>query len=178
VRADDAGHHPSPNQLELQEDPQDAQHEPPRWGFWLLGTGLVAAVLILATLLSPWVRNEWALSLGRRDSSYTQLGFTDAAALPATIARGKSVPVSFVVINDEGKNMSYEYVVQSGSGSKLETLKTATKDLTSGESWDVRITVVPKCADSDCRIKVSLPQQAESVDFKFTYPSKSGKKSK
>ena len=86
--------------------------------------------------------------------------------------------MSFAITNDEGKQISYHYVVASGSGTKLASLSSATKVVAAGASWDVDITVVPKCAESACRIHVSLPQQGESIDFMFTYSDKGSTKIK
>jgi len=122
------------------------------------------------------VRNEWKLSLGRENTPNTQLGFDRAVALPATAVRGKSIRVSFVITNGEGKQVAYRYVVSSGSSTKLEPLASATKSIVDGASWAVDINVVPKCATSACRIQVSVPQQHESIDFAFTYPIKTNHK--
>lgn len=157
---------------ESHEESKASQLERPRWDFWLYGAGLVTALLVVASLLSPWVRHEWVLSLGRQDTPYTQLGFNRAATLPVTAVRAKGIPVSFAITNDEGKQVSYHYVVASGSGTKLKSLNSATKVVAAGASWNVDITVVPKCAESACRIHVSLPRQGESIDFMFTYSDK------
>ena len=37
---------------------------------------------------------------------------------------------------------------------------------------------VPKCAETACRVQVSLPRQGESIDFMFTYQDKSRTKKK
>jgi hypothetical protein len=155
---------------------EDFETEQPRWAFWLYGAGLVTVILVIASLLSPWVRNEWKLSLGRENTPNTQLGFNRAVALPATAVRGKGIPVSFVITNGEGKQVAYQYVVSSGSNAKLESLASATKVVASGASWAVELNVIPKCATSDCRIQVSVPQQHESIDFTFTYPIKTNHK--
>lgn len=155
---------------------EDFETEQPRWAFWLYGAGLVAVILVVASLVSPWVRNEWKLSLGRENTPYTQLGFSRAAALPTTAVPGKSIPVSFVITNNEGKQVAYRYVVSSGSSAKLESLASAAKVVASGASWAVDINVVPKCATSACHIQVSMPQQGETIDFAFTYPIKTNKK--
>lgn len=185
MRIDEPGHRP-PSMSQTRFDQQAVapkravapQVEPPRWDFWLYGVGLVAAVLVFASLASPWVRHEWVLSLVRQNTPYTQLGFDDASALPVTAVRGKSIPVSFVITNDEGRQVSYQYVVSSGSGVELESLGSGTKAVASGASWNVDIAVVPKCAESACRVQVSLPKQNESINFSFTYPatSKKGRK--
>lgn len=172
---------PAMRNMGFGEVPRAARHEPPRWEWWLGGVGLLTAALVFASLLSPWVRHQWALSLGRQTTPYTQLGFNDAAALPATAVSGKDIPISFIITNDEGKEMSYQYVVASGSGTKLASLKSATKTVAAGASWDVNVAIVPKCAATatTCRVQVSLPRQKnESINFKFKYQNKSSKKSK
>ena len=168
----------SSNYGQLDEESQASQYERPRWDFWLYGAGFVTVVLVAASLLSPWVRHEWGLSLGRQPTPYTQLGFSHAADLPATGVRGKGISVTFVITNDAGKQLSYRYVVASGSGTKLTALRSGTRLVAAGASWDVDTVVVPKCAASSCRIQVSLLEQDESIDFILTYPDKSGKKSK
>jgi hypothetical protein len=118
------------------------------------------------------------MSLGRQPTPYTQLGFTNASSLPTTGVAGKGIPVSFTITNDEGRQVSYRYVVASGSGTKLTALSSGTTALAAGASWNVGIVVVPKCAAASCRVQVSLPEQNESIDFMLTYPTQSGKKTK
>jgi hypothetical protein len=158
------------------EQPPEEPREPPRWGWWLCGAGLVAVILIGASMLSPYARHQLALSLFRQSTQYTQLGFTNAPALPATGVRGKAINISFAITNDEGKQMSYDYVVSSGSGAKLESLASSSRTVASGATWDVNTTVVPKCTATACRVQVSLPQQDESIDF--IYQDKSAAKTK
>lgn len=179
VRAEEQGRRPSASgDGQPDGDAPVSQYERPRWDFWLLGTGLLAIVLAAASFLSPWVRHEWSLSVQRQPTHRTQLGFTNAANLPATGVRGKGIPVSFNITNDEGKPVSYRYVVASGSGTALTEISSGTTDIASGQSLGVRIVVVPKCAAASCRVQVSLPEQNESIDFMLTYPAQTGKKGK
>lgn len=179
MRAEEQGRRPSsPSSGQPDEDRQVSQFDRPRWDIWLLGTGLLAAVLAVASFLSPWVRHEWSLSLQRQPTFNTQLGWANAAALPTTAVPGQSVPVSFIITNDEGRPVSYRYVVASGSGTKLTAISSATRVLAPRASWGVGINVVPKCAAASCQVQVSLPEQHESIDFRLTYPVQSGKKSK
>ncbi len=155
---------------------QPRVREEPRWRWWLGGTGAIAAILLIATLVSPWVRHEWALSLSRQTTPYTQLAFNSAAGLPATAVRGQGIPVSFTITNDEGQPVSYQYVVASGSGTQLKTLSTSTETVSSGATWVVDINVVPECTKTDCRVQVSLPKQGESIRFMFNIKDKSAAK--
>jgi hypothetical protein len=174
VRAEEQGRRPSSSSYgQPDEDAQVSQYERPRWDFWLLGAGLLAIAFAAASFVSPWVRHEWTLSLQRQPTPYTQLGFTDAANLPVAGVPGDSIPISFVITNDEGRQVSYRYVVASGSGTKLTALSSGTRVLAAGASWGVGIAIVPKCAATatSCRVQVSLPEQNESIDFILTYPT-------
>lgn len=145
----------------------DIPREPPRWGWWLAGAGFVAALLVAGILLSSSVRHQLSLSVTRQTTPYTQLAFTNAPALPTTAVRGKAIHISFLVVNDVGKPVLYQYVVASGSGAKMESLASSSKTVPAGATWNVDTTVVPKCATTTCRVQVSLPQQNESIDFNF-----------
>jgi hypothetical protein len=158
------------------EQPSQERREPPRWSWWLGGAGLVVAIIVVTSMLSPNVRHQWALSLFRQSDLYTQLAFNSAATLPTTAVRGKAIPISFVITNDEGKSMPYQYAVSSGSGAKLESLTSSSRTVASGATWTVDTTVVPKCAATTCRVQVSLPRQGESIDF--TVQEKSAAKAK
>jgi hypothetical protein len=162
--------------IDLGKAPEGLQREQPRWALWLCGAGFVAAILVAAGVLSPYFRHQLALSVIRQTTPYTQLGFKNSAALPATGVRGKPLHISFVIINNEGKQVLYRYVVSSGSGSQLQPLSSSSETVASGATWSVDATVVPQCAESACRVQVSLPQQGESIDFLYqdSSPKKAG----
>lgn len=143
--------------------------EPPRWGWWLGAAGFVAVILVVGSMLSPYVRHQLSLSVFRQNSPYTQFGFTDAPSLPTTAVPGKKIQISFFVTNDEGKAMQYQYVVASGSSAKLATLTSSSNTVAAGETWNVNVGVVPKCSANTCQVQISLPQQAETIDFKLQY---------
>jgi hypothetical protein len=152
------------------------EREQPRWAYWLCGAGILAVVLVAGSALSPWIRHEWSLSLFRQNDPYTQLAFNQAEALPATVAGGKGIRVSFAITNDEGKPVSYHYVIASGSGAELESLSSSTETVAAGATWNVDSTVTPKCETNSCRVQVSLPRQGERIDFMFTYQDQSSSK--
>lgn len=153
----------------LEEASRTRESEQPRWTWWLCGAGLLTAILVVASMLSPWVRHEWALSLSRQNLPFTQLAFSRAEALPVTVVSGEVIRVSFAITNDEGKPVSYQYVVASGSGAKLQSLGSSSETVAAGATWNVDSSMVPKCETSTCRVQVSLPQQGERIDFMFTY---------
>ena len=164
--------------MQIDEAYRAPEREQPQWAYWLCGAGLLAAILLVASTLSPWVRHEWSLSLFRQKDSYTQLAFNQAEALPVTVVRGKEIRISFAITNDEGKPASYHYVVASGSGAKLEPLSSSSDTIAAGATRNVDSTVTPKCETISCRVQVSLPQQGERIDFMFTYQYQSSSKKK
>lgn len=155
--------------IQFDEPSRAPRNEQPRWTWWLFGTGFLATILIVASMLSPWVRHEWSLSLFRQDAPYTQLAFTRAEALPVTIVSGTPIPIYFAITNNEGKQMSYQYVVASGSGTKMQSLSSSNVTVAAGETSTVVTHIVPKCETTTCRIQVSLPRQGEEIDFIFKY---------
>lgn len=148
------------------------EREKPRWAWWLSGTGVLVAISIIATMYFPWVRHQWSLSLFRHDDPYTQLAFNQPNTLPAKASPGHEILVSFSITNDEGKAVSYRYVVASGSGAELKTLRTASRTVAAGATWTVASPLVPKCQTTICRVRVSLPQQGEKIEFILNYGTK------
>jgi hypothetical protein len=147
--------------------PPPARPHPTRWRWWP-AAAVLAAGIALATVVSPAVRYQWALSLVRQPTRYTVLAFSDPSSLPATAVRGRPVPVSFTIGDDEGSLVSYRYVLASGSGTSLRTLSASGILVPSGATRTVTTSVVPQCAQPACRIQVSLPGQGEAIDFIVT----------
>jgi hypothetical protein len=158
---------------------QPAARQRPNWRAWAAGTTLALAVMIATAVLSPWVRHEWLLSLGRQKTSYTELGFKDAAALPTTATDEEDIPVVFTVKNDGSNPVSYRYVIAAGSDSRLTALVSSSIQVTPDTVGTVSRIIVPNCPLTICRVRVSLPQQRESIDFIFTIrnPASNEKKS-
>jgi hypothetical protein len=82
----------------------------PSWRWWLCGALLTLAIII-TSMLSPYFRNEWKVSLGPQPASSTELSFNDAMALPTTAVRGKAVQISFKVTNESSGPVSYRYLL-------------------------------------------------------------------
>ena len=113
--------------------------------------------------------NGHCLCSARRLRTHS-LVLTRLQALPVTAVRGKDIPISFAITNDEGKPVSYQYVVASGSGAKLESLSSATETVAAGATWNVDSHCSAQVRRRlRCRVQVSLPQQGERIDFMFTY---------
>ena len=69
----------------------------------------VAGVALLAVFWAP-LRRQVLLSTTRRPTPYTELYFDASASLPATVVPGGSYPVSFTVVNHQGRTTGYRAV--------------------------------------------------------------------
>lgn len=153
-------HDPAPAQ-----DRDGSIHRQRRWWPAVIGTVVLA---IGASLLTPVGRHEWALSIFRQPTRYTELSFDRAWALPSTQEVGTPIRITFVVGNHEGSPLSYRYVVTSDDGVYSNVLRQSTKVVAAGASWKVSITVRPGCLLSPCRIEVTLRGHPETIDFLVT----------
>lgn len=142
-----------------------AQH---RW--WPV-LGPIALAAVGASLITPAGRHQWALSIFRQRTPYTALSFNNPAALPTIAAANKPIPISFDIVNDEGRTINYRYVLSEWSAGKAKTLQMASKVVASGATWTVPTIVRPTCPDSPCRMEVSLPGHPETIDFLLTITS-------
>jgi hypothetical protein len=137
---------------------------------WWPVLGPIAAIALAVSLVLPASRHQWVLSVLRRPTYYTALSFNDASALPTTAAKGSRIPVSFTIGNQEGRTLTYEYVVsESDPTSFFQTMATAAHTLGPGHTWTVSINVKANCSlVPPCRIRVSVPGHPERIDLLVT----------
>jgi hypothetical protein len=131
---------------------------------------VVASILIIigATLLSPYGRHQWALSLIRQPTPYTALSFNQASALPSTAVARQPIRISFTVGNHEDRAVDYRYVLSESSKRSSRILRESARKLAAGAAWTVSTVVRPACTSSACHIEVSLPGHPEVIDFMVT----------
>ena len=92
----------------------DGGQKPTARRWWPTVTAL-ALLAVGASLLSPYGRHQWALSLFRQPTPYTVLAFSRPTALPATAVANEPVGISFTVANHEGHAVDYRYELSAGS---------------------------------------------------------------
>lgn len=132
----------------------------------------LAFIAIVASLILPAGRHQWALSLFRQPTYYTSLSFDRAWALPTTAARGAPFTFSFSVDNHEGRSVTYRYLISEGPADEGHIVGQSMKVVAPGATWAVSTTVHAVCTRSPCRVQVSLPGHPEIIDFLVTLVAK------
>jgi hypothetical protein len=134
---------------------------------------VVSLVAIAASLISPTIRHQWALSIFRQRTEYTILYFNKPTTLPTSSAGHAPISFSFSITNQEARYVRYRYVVRASDGiTGSHVLATGSRVLRAAHRWNVPLTVVPKCLLSPCYITVSLPSTHESIDFRVVLQPK------
>ena len=132
--------------------------------------GPIAAIALAVSLVLPASRHQWVLSIFRQPARYTALSFSDAWELPSTAISGSRIPVSFTIGNQEGRTLTYQYVVsESDPANFSQTMATATRTLEPGRTWTVSLDVKATCSlVPPCRIEVSVAGHPERIDLLVT----------
>jgi hypothetical protein len=146
-----------------------AQAKERRW--WPVVVPLVLAAFGISILL-PAGRHFWALSLFRQPTHYTALAFENPQALPATAVYREPLAISFELGNHEGHAIAYRYIIRQTAAGNSEVLKAATRTIAAGATETISAIVAPSCANSPCRIQVSLPGRPETIELLLTLTPK------
>jgi hypothetical protein len=72
---------------------------------------LCAAAVGLGLAFPHQIGHQLALSFTREPTTFTQLYFTDPAALPASLGMSGRNAFSFTVVNNQGHDEAYSYAV-------------------------------------------------------------------
>jgi hypothetical protein len=124
-------------------------------------------VAVAVTLLIPASRHEWAISLIRQPTRYTELYFDHPTGLPTALTSKQPIAFTFTIANRQGTVVRYPYVI-SVMPSDQKLLSSSIVRIGDGHSRSIRARVVPDCLSSPCQIKVSLTGYPESIDFIVT----------
>jgi hypothetical protein len=132
--------------------------------------GPIAAIALAVSLVLPASRHQWQLSVFLQPARYTALSFKDASELPSTAISGSRIPVSFTIGNQEGRTLTYKYVVsESDPANFSQTMATAARTLGPGHTWTVALDVKATCSlVPPCRIDVAVAGHPEHIDLLVT----------
>jgi hypothetical protein len=156
----------APDQLHVGAPPTTTPTTRTRRRHWP-NVAATAVVLVGVSLATPAGRHQWALSFIRQPTPYTTLAFADAAHLPTTLPSGGRLDLMFTVANHEGHVVRYRYVVTSASNAQTPVvLRSHNLVVPNGVTKTEVVRVVPRCDSSPCRVQVSLPGPAETIDVR------------
>ena len=142
----------------------DASAKGTRGRRWPLVAAAVV-VLIGISFATPAGRHQWAVSFIRQPTPYTVLSFENAGHLPTTLSSGGHLELTFAVTNHEGRDVRYRYLVTSASSGQIPVvLQRSILAVPEGVRQTESVSVVPTCQGSPCRVQVSLPGPAESIE--------------
>ncbi len=102
-----------------------------------------------------------------RPETFTELYFTEASSLPATIAKGDTVSFSFTIHNLEGHSMSYPYEVFVVPSSTTTTvmLTQGTSTLAFGERTNITVQLSFAKSLNSSQVVIRLPESGKEIRF-------------
>lgn len=136
-------------------------------------TVFVVALFFLIFLHQSYTSEGWFYSFLEREQfiphqeAFTELYFTDSAALPATIVKGDKVAFSFTIHNLEGHAMAYPYdvfVVPSTTTSTV-MLASGTSTLANGERTNITVQLSFAKSLNRSEVVVRLPESDKKIRF-------------
>lgn len=137
---------------------------------WWPVLGAAGAIAIAVSVALPAGRHQWALSVFRQPTLYTALSFNNASELPTTVHEGSPIAISFTIGNQEGRTLTYRYVLSESDPVNLsQPLATVARTVGPGRTWTVSTDVRLTCSlVPPCRVQVSVPGHPEHIDFLVT----------
>ena len=145
--------------------PKSRDHR--RW--WPVLTAIFVVVIGLS-LLIPWSRHQWVLSLVRQPTRYTALSFVHPTSLPYEAELNQTIRFSFSIANYEGHSVDYRYSVATSPTHEPQAPDVSHVRLSNDQRASIPISVPLACDASPCRIRVSLAGYTQSIDFLVAYP--------
>lgn len=135
-----------------------------------LGWAAVAAICIAAMSLGiafhHQIAHQIALAITRQPTPFTQLYFSDPNALPKSLSLSHPNRFGFKVVNHEGRDTAYSYVVTLASSTGSSTIAQGRIDLRSNEGATRLVDVRPTRRATEYLITVNLVGRTEMIRFR------------
>jgi hypothetical protein len=116
----------------------------------------------------PGARHQIAESTSQKPATFTELYFSDAAALPKHLSTAGPNPFWFTIANHEGKTVVYSFVVFAESTLGRTTISQGQINLAAGKRADVPERYTPPQPGTAYRITVQLIDRPEAIHFTGT----------
>ena len=130
----------------------------------------VAVLCVAAVGIGSVVRHQIAPALTRQPTPFTQLYFSDPDSLPKALRVSLPNRFSFTVVNREGHDSAYAYVVTLATSSGSSTVAEGRIDLRNGRGATIGVDVSPTRRATEYVVTVSLVGRAKMIRFRAASP--------
>jgi hypothetical protein len=148
--------------------------QPPKRPAWRLALAVVLVLIgivgIFAICFPVQFKQQLEVSVLRQPTPYTQLFFSDSAALPQKLELGRVNNFSFTVVNNQGHSGTYRYTVTITGGKLHKLASQGTFTLGDSQSLTRTVGVVPTARGTQYLIKVTLSGTPDLIQFYGTTP--------
>lgn len=135
------------------------------WAWAIVSLACVAAVA-LGLLFPHQIAHQLALSSARQATPYTGLYSTDPETLPTRLRVFGPNPFSFTVVDHEGRERVFAYIVTQGGPHWTSIVEQGTVDLKDNTGAERVVNVVPTSRHADFLITVTIADPLQTIHFK------------
>lgn len=134
---------------------------------WVVLAGIcIAAAAALGIAFPHQIAHQIALSVTRQPTPYTELYFSDPQSLPASLSLSAPNLFGFTVVNHEGHDTVYSYVVTLASSYGGATIAQGRLDLRNNMSATRMVDVRPTRSTTEYVTTVNLQGRSETIRFR------------
>jgi len=126
----------------------------------------IAAAAALGIAFHHQIAHQIALAVTRQPTPFTELYFSNPQALPASLSRSAPNVFGFTVVNHEGHDTVYSYVVTLASSHGSSTIAEGRIDLTKNRGATRLVNVRPTRRSTEYLITVNLLGRTEMIRFR------------
>ncbi len=148
---------------------RDLAPQPPKRTAWRLALAVVLILIgivgILAICFPAQFKQQLEVSVLRQPTPYTQLFFSDPAALPQKLEIDRVNKFSFTVVNNQGRSGTYGYTVTITDGKLHKVASQGTFTLGDSQSLTRTVGVEPTARGTQYLIRVTLSGTTDLIQF-------------
>lgn len=127
----------------------------------------IAVVLTLAiTLHSSQLSRLFKLATTRQHQTFSELYFTDYAALPKNITAGKTYAVPFTTVNHETKSVTYNYLAQIVENGTVQSMESGSFRLSDTQSATNIVRYFAQKPGDQVVVVIKLVNQNETINYR------------
>jgi hypothetical protein len=153
----------------------DLPESPPRrrltWKVAWAGAAIFIALAgILAIVFPTQFKHQFAISVTRQPTPYTQLFFANSTTLPRELSLNRPNDVKFTVVNNEGRAATYHYTVTMAVGNQAKIAGQGSFALGDNQSITQTAVIKPSSRRSQYLVKITLDGTGSFIQFYASTP--------